>query len=321
MGYAIKLKKLPLSEMGEAVTKERRSHITIYTSAIKVSEGEEFYLVRILPPDGREFADLLCATQLSLDIVADSTDLSLPTQRAIKHLLKNAGIPRRLFPNEGLAIEWRTSGIEFMASVKIAKESMQLFKMMIKRMGDKVLANQGDRTSAFPLEGFGGRLWKASADYLEKSRKKSLALTKILYDELELMPLDQRVVPTEMRLKWSSCLSVVKLTKFGKLSRGSIDELAVMRAACINRLSDPCLFAVAETELGVLRTPAGLKTKALANAKIVTLPNGEVLDWEEQLVSYLERMRRDYPWYWTRLASAKNDVWIPLSWEPMKKKK
>lgn len=322
MAYAVKLKKLVLSEMGEAVTKEHRSHITIYVSSIKVCDSEEFYLVRILPPDGKEFADLLCATQLSLDIVIAGSNLSIANQRAIKHLLKSAGIPRRLFPNEGLAIEWRTSGIEFMASVSVAKESLQILKMMIKKMASKVLANEGDRVSAFPTDGFGGRLWEVfSMDFCGKPRKKALSVTKILYDELDQMPLDRRVVPAEMRLKWTSSLGTPKKTKFGKYSKGSIDELAVMRAAVINRLADPCLFATAETELGTIRSTNGMKAKALANAKVVTLPNGEVLDWEEQMVSYLERMRRDYPWYWARLPNAKNEVWIPLSWEPMKTKK
>jgi hypothetical protein len=113
----------------------------------------------------------------------------------------------------------------------------------------------------------------------------------------------------------------LSLTHINKDNTFNIDELMVMRAAIVNRLSDPCLYSTVEASLGSARSLAGRKAKTLANARTVKLPNGEVLNWEEQLVSYLERMRRDYPWYWTRLPNAKSEVWIPLSWEPMKKKK
>jgi hypothetical protein len=317
MSKKIKIQSAELAEMQFVASEKTREVITAYVAEVEGGVDEKFSLAKILPPTGFEFADLVLLNQLLLDFHCEEIPVSIAVQRNLRRTLKRAGGLKHMFPNEGMPSEQLPWAIEFMARSDFVQMMLGLYEDIVERMGKKAVATLGAHKLAFPLEGWGRELWEAISYEYNSKPQEGLQIASLFYDQLLLRPVSKRVVPSDMRFRKCG----LSLTHINKDNTFNIDELMVMRAAIVNRLSDPCLYSTVEASLGSARSLAGRKAKTLANARTVKLPNGEVLNWEEQLVSYLERMRRDYPWYWTRLPNAKSEVWIPLSWEPMKKKK
>lgn len=314
MSKKIKVQPIDLSEMQLVADAKTRKVITAYTAEVEGGVDEQFVLVKILPPTGFEFADLSIPSQLLLDFHRDEVPVPIAVQRSLRQALKRAGGLKHMFPNEGMPSEQLPWAIEFMGRSDFVQMILSLYDGIVEGMGHRAIATSGAHKAAFPLEGWGQELSEAFSNEYNLNPLQGLQIASNFYEHLLLMPAPERVVPSNMRYCLAHSLSLLQINKDNSFS---IDELRVMRAAIVNTLSDPCFYFPVEASLGSARSLVGRKARTLANAKTVTLASGEVLDWEEQLVSYLERMRRDYPWYWTRLPNAKSEVWIPLSWEPL----
>jgi hypothetical protein len=309
----LEIQRVDLTEIGKIGTSAKRKEITAYLAEVSGGKEEQFEVVRMLPPTGYEFADLILQCELLCDFHSEEKPVPIAIQRALRHSLKAAGGLKDLYPNEGMPSSDMPWAIDFMAPRPLIETLLALYEHMIIGMGDNAVAPRGSHKALRSLTVWGAEITSVFRLDDEVVVQKRLDRLFQVYERLSTIPKAERFVPNDIRYR----LLDTPIIHPDITVPGCIDEVMVMRLAIIVEMADPCFFRSVEMDLNVARSPMGVKHEVIANAKSVTLPNRQVLVWEDLAVKYLAEMRRVYPWYWTRLPNAKRPPYAELSWDPL----
>jgi hypothetical protein len=318
MSKRIGVQKVDLSEIRSYPKDLVRSTITAYRAPVVGPNVDGFSMVTILPPANFEFADLTLLTQIQMDFMPRNVPVSAAMERSLRGILRKVRGLSEMHPDEGLPFNAYPWIIEYLAPDPIADSLLGIYEDALKAMGHLALAPVGSYKAKFPTTGWGGEIREAFTYDYDNAGKPDVTLdvVKTFYERILQKPKAKRFVPNEMRY----LMARTSVTR-QPIEINGVDEVMLLRAAIIREMADPCLFRGLEANLNVARSPIGMKAKFLLRAKKIRVTDWPELRWEDLVVDYLAQMRKDYPWYWTRLPGVDDKRWMSLSWESADGKK